>query len=88
VQQLFPNGLDLQILDYAVANGYLVLTKDLDFIDLATFRGAPAKVVRIALGNCRTENVAALVMTEHEIISEFAGDPTALHLSLPGRRSQ
>lgn len=88
VQDVLPRGQDQEILEYAIAQNLVVLTKDVDFIDLATLSGAPAKVIRITLGNCRSESIAILLLEYPELIAEFVNDPTARHLSLPGRRSQ
>ncbi len=45
---------DGEIFDYACRHGYVVMSKDQDFVDLVTRRGAPPQVVWFTCGNLST----------------------------------
>ena len=51
-----------KIWEYAKEHGLCVVTKDRDFIRISNQRGHPPKVIRITLGNCTREAVAALLL--------------------------
>ena len=56
---VFQTGLarftpDKVIWEYAGDHGFVLVTADADFIDLAAVRGAPPKVVRLEYCNYRT----------------------------------
>lgn len=42
---------DIEIWDYSRLNNYTIITFDYDFIDLATLRGTPPKVIWLRFGN-------------------------------------
>ena len=42
---------DIDIWDYALDNGYIIITKDNDFVDLLELNGFPPKVVLLKTGN-------------------------------------
>jgi predicted nuclease of predicted toxin-antitoxin system len=63
---VFDTGLarftsDETIWEYAGLNGFIIVTADSDFIDLAEKRGAPPKVVRLENCNYKTSVVEALL---------------------------
>ncbi|MDP3070643.1 MAG: DUF5615 family PIN-like protein [Opitutaceae bacterium] len=74
---------DSVIWQAAAAQGFVLVTKDDDFLELAILRGAPPKVVVIGLGNCRTAAVAALLRSARDRMERFARDPHASLLKLP-----
>ena len=45
-----PTG-DIEIWDYALENGFIIITKDNDFLDLLELNGFPPKVVLLRTGN-------------------------------------
>lgn len=55
----------------AQQHGCLVVSKDEDFHRMALLRGAPPKFVWIRLGNCTTEEIAALIRRRRDDIVEF-----------------
>jgi predicted nuclease of predicted toxin-antitoxin system len=67
------NASDSEIMDYARANGYIVLTHDLDFgAILAATQGAKPSVVQIRAGDVTPEAIGKSVITalkqmEHEL---------------------
>ncbi len=52
---------DTIIWDFARDNGFVIVTTDCDFIDLAKARGAPPRVVRLENCNYRTARVEDLL---------------------------
>jgi predicted nuclease of predicted toxin-antitoxin system len=67
----------------AAAHGFVLVTKDDDFLELSILRGAPPKVVGIGLGNCRTSDVVALLRSEKSKLERFDQDRDASILELP-----
>jgi predicted nuclease of predicted toxin-antitoxin system len=67
----------------AGAQGFVLVTKDDDFLELSILRGAPPKVVVIGLGNCRTSEVVALLTIEKLKLDQFERDASASILELP-----
>ena len=74
---------DIVIWRLAADNGYVLVTKDDDFVELSILRGAPPKIILIGLGNCRTSAVAALLEAEKSKIERFESDDSASLLELP-----
>jgi predicted nuclease of predicted toxin-antitoxin system len=73
---------DLEVWEYAAANGYANVTKDSDFSDISVLRGAPPKVIWLRLGNCTTSDVEQALRRAHPAIVDFLNDPTADVLEL------
>ena len=73
---VFDTGLarftsDEEIGEYAVANGFTIVTADSDFLDLAKSRGAPPKVVQLENCNYRTSKVEDLLRRHAIRIAEL-----------------
>lgn len=60
---------------YAAAHGLTVVTKDVDFVELATLRGTPPRVVWLRLGNGTTAEVEAALRRHHAALVAFHADP-------------
>ncbi|MHB8368350.1 MAG: DUF5615 family PIN-like protein [Leptospirales bacterium] len=43
---------DAEIWSYAGKHGFVIVTRDSDFSDMAALYGPPPKVVRLCMGNC------------------------------------
>ena len=74
---VFNTGLaqftsDETIWDYARNNGFVIVTADSDFVELADQRGAPPKVVRLENCNYRTALVEDLLRRNAVRIAELA----------------
>ena len=74
---------DLALWQFAAANGFALVTKDDDFVELSILRGAPPKVILIGLGNCRTVDVVTLLKAENSKLMQFAGDVAASVIQIP-----
>jgi predicted nuclease of predicted toxin-antitoxin system len=59
---------DRAVWEYAREHGYVVVTKDDDFVRLQLLLGYPPKVILLRLGNCTAQQVlAALATSQREI---------------------
>ncbi|MYC28464.1 MAG: hypothetical protein F4X65_00025 [Chloroflexi bacterium] len=74
---------DEEIWEYAREHGFVVVTKDRDFIRLSRQRGHPPKVIRVTLGNCSREAVARLLRERFADIVAFHQDEDRGLLELP-----
>jgi predicted nuclease of predicted toxin-antitoxin system len=73
---------DAAIWDYALREGFMIVTKDSDFNSRAFLFGAPPKVVSIRLGNCSTRDIELLLRSSFAAVGDFAADPSAALLAL------
>ena len=77
-QQVRLLGLDRAddrvIWDRAKLDGYVVVTQDSDFADLAALFGTPPKVIWLRCGNCPTEVVEELLRSHAREIESFGSD--------------
>lgn len=67
---------------FAAANGFVIVSKDIDFQQRAMLYGHPPKVIWVRLGNCSTTAVADLLRLRRTDIRAFDADPTASFLAL------
>lgn len=86
-QQVFTAGLDKAddraVWEYAKANGLAVVSKDGDFLALATRLGSPPKFIWLRVGNGPTRQVEPLLRTRRIDLVAFLADPSAGVLVLP-----
>lgn len=73
---VFDTGLarftsDETIWEYARAHGFTIVTADADFLELASSRGAPPRVVRLESCNYRTAQVEDLLRRHAIRIAEL-----------------
>ena len=71
---------------HAGAQGFVIATKDDDFRQRSMLRGAPPQVIWLRLGNCRTDDVEAVLRARYSDVLSFVADPEAALLIL-GRRT-
>lgn len=62
---------DEQIWDTAKREGYVIVTKDVDFVNLSLLKGAPPKVVWLRCGNQPTAFIEQLVRNHSEALHAF-----------------
>lgn len=68
------NSSDSDIWEYAQKNDFTIVTFDSDFLDIATFRGFPPKIIWIRTGNMTTNYIAQILFEKQEIIKNFIHD--------------
>ena len=62
---------DKEIWNYALVNNYTIITFDSDFIDLATLKGTPPKIVWLRFGNASNLKIANKLLSNAETIQNF-----------------
>jgi predicted nuclease of predicted toxin-antitoxin system len=84
--QVRPLGLsrhsDAELWWYARTHGYVLVTKDEDFAEMAVMRGAPPKVVWLRVGNCSTSETEHLLVETAESIRKLVDDDERIVLEL------
>lgn len=68
---------DLAIWDYALSNGFTIVSLDADFAERATLSGPPPKVIWLRCGNQPTEVIENLLRDRAEAIETFEQDAAA-----------
>lgn len=81
------SSTDDEIWDYAKSNGYVIVSKDSDFRQLAFLHGPPPKFIWLRVGNVSTEEICRVIIEYRDSIERFGvGDGEAL-LPIPERES-
>lgn len=62
---------DSEIWSYARTNGYTIVTFDSDFVDLATLKGSPPKIIWLRFGNSSNLKIANKLINNAESILNF-----------------
>jgi len=62
---------DIDIWNYALNNGYIIITKDNDFVDLLEINGFPPKVVLLKTGNNSTQALMELLENVKPMIEDL-----------------
>jgi predicted nuclease of predicted toxin-antitoxin system len=77
---------DREIWEYAGEHGYVVVSKDSDFRQLALLYGPPPHVVWLRVGNVPTHVIETLLRRSVERLEDFggSGEESLLVLSLGG----
>lgn len=65
---------DIVLWDLAKRDGFLIASKDTDFLHLSMLRGHPPKVVYLEIGNCPTQAILRLLKESRPQIEEFVAD--------------
>lgn len=74
---------DRAIWRLAGRDGYIVVSKDSDFLDLSAMYGPPPKLIYLSIGNCSTLAVETLLRESFEAIQSFAADTDPAALVIP-----
>ncbi|MDR0320459.1 MAG: DUF5615 family PIN-like protein [Treponema sp.] len=62
---------DIDIWNYALNNGYIIITKDNDFVDLLEINGFPPKVVLLKTGNNNSQALMELLINVKPMIDDL-----------------
>lgn len=85
LDDMYPNSAHVQSLgldqspdtplwDFARDNGFVIVSKDVDFSDRSALVGHPPKLIWIRLGNCTTAEIESALRRHHEQIEAFDED--------------
>lgn len=73
---------DLEIWEFAIREGFAIVSKDSDFHQLAFAEGPPPKVVWIQRGNCTTNDIVELLRLARDAVYAFLEEPETAFLIL------
>jgi predicted nuclease of predicted toxin-antitoxin system len=62
---------DIEIWNYALSNGYTIVTKDNDFVDLLKINGFPPKIVLLKTGNNSSMALTKLLINAKYMIEDL-----------------
>ena len=74
---------DREIWAYAGERGYVIVSKDSDFRQLAFLLGPPPKAVWLRVGNCTTTSIAEVLRSHVDAIARFEASSEEALLVLP-----
>ena len=75
---------DERIWRFAKEEGFVIVTKDNDFLARALVRGHPPQVIQICLGNASTRRIAEVLRARADDIERFVTENTASVFMLHG----
>ena len=93
LEDLFPGSSQARLLGldraddrtlwaHAAAQGYMLVTQDADFAEMAALYGPPPKVVWLRVGNQPTAVIEQALRRNHELLLDFASENTAACLEI------
>lgn len=62
---------DIEIWNYALDNGFVIVTNDEDFLNLSNVRGFPPKVILLKTGNQSTTFIIQLIISHKQELEDF-----------------
>jgi len=74
---------DKQIWNFAVQQGYCLVSKDNDFLNMGLLHGAPPKVIIVNTGNASTSEIGRHLIFHREVIRIFHENPEESVLIIP-----
>jgi len=88
LEELYPGSLhvrdvglgaadDQAVWTYAMAAGFVIVSKDSDFYELSGRLGSPPRVIWIRRGNCSTAEIEAILSEHQTDLLEFERDSAA-----------
>jgi predicted nuclease of predicted toxin-antitoxin system len=88
IADLFPESNRVRLLglsevrdqvlwDYAKANGFTIVSQDVDFAEMAAPLGSPPKVIWLRAGNQSTAAISTLMRHHVDLIVAFGNDDAA-----------
>jgi predicted nuclease of predicted toxin-antitoxin system len=78
----FTTASDQTIWEHAKINGFIVVTLDKDFSDLAMLRGAPPKIIWMRCGNSTIAEIERLLRLNFAEIEKFGSSSEATVLEI------
>lgn len=88
LKDVFPDSAQVRLLalaeasdrvvwEYAKQNGFVIVSQDADFAELAALYGPPPKVVWLRCGNEKTTFIESLFRRSAARITQFGQEPSA-----------
>jgi predicted nuclease of predicted toxin-antitoxin system len=69
------NCEDHDIWKFAKTNGFVIVTFDSDYFDIALINGSPPKVIWLRTGNLTTKEIGERILKNRESINSFVTNP-------------
>jgi predicted nuclease of predicted toxin-antitoxin system len=66
---------DREIWEYARSDGFVIVSKDSDFLQRSIIHGTPPKIVWLRIGNCTREMLLQLLLRREGEINSLEADP-------------
>jgi predicted nuclease of predicted toxin-antitoxin system len=93
IADLFPGSNHVRLLglsevsdrflwDYAEANGFTIVSQDVDFAEMAVVLRSPPKVIWLRTGNQSTTVISILIRRHADLIVAFGNDDAAACLEI------
>ncbi len=67
---------DAEVWAHAKAGGFVIVTKDEDFIAMSSLEIEPPRLIKLSLGNCNNQQVLAALLQQRALIESAFSDPT------------
>jgi predicted nuclease of predicted toxin-antitoxin system len=74
---------DVVIWDYAKDNGFVIVTKDKDFLERSALLGHPPKIIHLRLGNCSVQEIMDLLASQSSQMKAFDKQTSRPYRLLP-----
>jgi predicted nuclease of predicted toxin-antitoxin system len=73
---------DRDVWTHAKANGFTIVSQDVDFAEMAALLGPPPKVIWLRAGNQSTDAISTLLRRHAELIMTFGSDENSACLEI------
>ena len=73
---------DLDIWNHALSEGFVIMTKNKDFLQRSVLVGHPPKVIHLTIGNCPAQKIADLILSERGQLKAFGKHASKSYLLL------
>lgn len=77
-------AMDVDVLEFALVQGFVVVTKDKDFADLVTARGSGPEILWVMLGNASTDEISKAILAAADSIGQLLDQPETQVVQLFG----
>lgn len=74
---------DVDIWEFAKENGFVIVSKDMDFQQRSLLFGHPPKVIRLRVGNCPVQMIEDMLRRYSAVIHIFEMDAAKSYLAIP-----
>jgi predicted nuclease of predicted toxin-antitoxin system len=65
---------DVEIWEFAKVQGYVIVSRDADFIDLSLLKGAPPKLIRLRTPNLSRAATLSMLLSNQQLIEQVLID--------------
>lgn len=73
---------DADVWQFAKGRGFTIVSKDDDFTAMSSLHGRPPCLIKLSVGNCDNEQVAQVLLSQHDQIEAQFADPAVSMVEL------